>query len=63
MTIAALIQSGESTHHHDQLLTGFPWNLTSFRTINATASNPTNPMPLLLLDELLLATVISPSPY
>lgn len=41
------IQSGASTHHHDQLIT-----FVSFNTIKATARRPKNvmpPPPLLLL--------------
>lgn len=52
MTIA-LIQMGESTHHHDQAITSH--NLS---TTNAIVRSPTTPTPL--LDELESAISISP---
>ena len=45
-----LIHSGDRTHSQLQSFTGFPG--TSFNTMNATVSNPANPIP----DELELDT-------
>ncbi len=48
--IPSEIQSGLKTHHHDQSMT-----LHSFRTMNAKASRPVKPIPLLLFDFVLIS--------
>ncbi len=50
----APIQSGDNTHHQDQLI--FP---NSFKVINTIVSSPVNPSPALEDDKLLIAYLFS----